>query len=332
MRYWEQISFDYAWVLWFLIPYMIIAILAFYFVKPKHSISINSVLPAKVRKTPYQWLAFFNRWLPWLAGIGLIIALAGPYHSLVKEEQTGEGIDIFMAMDISGSMLARDFEPNRLEVAKNVATSFVAQRPFDQIGLVAFAGEAYTLSPLTTDQNILQQFIRELKVGQLEDGTAIGMGLATAINRLDSSNSASRIIILLTDGENTTGYIDPTTAMEIAVNKGIRVYTIGVGTKGEAPMPYARRNNQYLYRMSKVNMDEELLKEIATKTGGQYFRAQSADELKRIYDEIDALEKSEIQIEVFQQKSPAFAPFIILAGISILLYLLLDHLIIKKWP
>lgn len=329
---WNQISFEYPWVLWLIIPWIFLGLVYFFKYSPKTSIPVNRIRYKAFSRTTRQWILLFSRSLPWLSGIALLLALAGPYYSMSRESRSGEGIDIFMAMDISGSMLAKDFEPNRLVVAKNVASSFVARRPFDRIGIAAFAGEAYTLSPLTTDKNILQEFIRQLEVGQLEDGTAIGMGLSTAINRLDSSLSESRIIILLTDGDNTTGYIDPRTAMEIAKQKGIKVYTIGVGSKGEAPMPFALQNNEVVYRMSKVNLNESLLRDIAQTTGGQYFRAQSADELEDIYSEIDALEKSEVQVNVYTRKEPAFEFFALFSLTAILLHLFLNHLIIKSWP
>jgi Ca-activated chloride channel family protein len=327
-----NIAFERLWVLWCLLPWIILAIWYFTQANSRAAIATNRLGNIKINKSPRQWLHLINKTLPWLSGAALLFALAGPYYQFSEEKQLGEGIDIFLSMDISASMLAKDFEPNRLEVAKNVASSFVAKRPFDRIGIAAFAGEAYTLAPLTGDKSILQQFIQQLKVGYLKDGTAIGMGLATAVNRLEESESASKIIILLTDGVNNSGYIAPRTSMDIAKQKGIKVYTIGVGSKGQAPVPYARRNNRYAYRMAKVNIDESLLKEIANSTGGKYFRAQNAEELEAIYEEIDALEKSEVQIEVFSRRQPAFQTFTWISLGSLFLFLLVNYFILKIWP
>jgi Ca-activated chloride channel family protein len=329
---WGNIAFERAWLLWGILPWVLLAIWYFTKASSNAAIASNHIGNFQIVRSPRQWLYLFSRALPWLSGLALIVALAGPYYQFSEEEQFGEGIDIFLSMDISASMLAKDFEPNRLEVAKNVAASFVAKRPFDRIGIAAFAGEAYTLAPLTTDKSILQQFIQQLKVGYLKDGTAIGMGLATGVNRLEESESASKVIILLTDGVNNSGYIAPRTAMDIAKQKDIKVYTIGVGSKGQAPVPYARRNNRYAYRMAKVNIDESLLKEIAKATGGKYFRAQNAEELEAIYEEIDALEKSEVQIEVFSRRQPAFQVLTWISLGSLFLFLLVNYFILKIWP
>jgi len=249
-----------------------------------------------------------------LAMISLVVALARPQLALSEEEVNAEGIDIMLAMDLSSSMLAKDFEPDRLEVSKKVAADFVAKRPYDRIGLAVFAGEAFTQCPLTTDQLIIQDFLGSLAVGILDDGTAIGMGLATAVNRLKDSETKSKIVILLTDGVNNTGYINPLTAAEIAKEYGIKVYTIGVGTEGTALTPVNRRSNgQYIFRQSMVQIDEQLLQQISNDTGGRYFRAKDQTDLEDIYNYIDQLEKTEIEVNVFKKYKEEFRIFLLLA-------------------
>jgi Ca-activated chloride channel family protein len=324
--------FEYSWVLWGLIPWTIFALGIWRYRAAGHKRFSISQLPALRQKSWRQQLKIFSPLLPWLSGVCILFALAGPYERVQEEKVKGEGIDIFISLDLSASMLARDFEPNRLEVAKNVAADFSLRRPFDRIGVAAFAGEAYTVTPLTTDKQVITRFIQQLNVGQLKDGTAIGMGLATAVNRLSESDNPSRVIILLTDGVNNSGYIAPRTAMEIARQKGIKVYTIGVGTRGQAPVPYAKRNGKYAYRMAKVDLDEALLQEIAQQTGGLYFRAQNEQELKSIYAEIDQLEKSEVELEVIQRNVPALFPFVLSAGCILLVWSLLHLWILKLWP
>lgn len=249
----------------------------------------------------------------------LVLSLARPQLSLTEEEVTADGIDIMLAIDLSSSMLARDFQPDRLEVSKEVAEAFVRNREYDRLGLAVFAGEAFTQCPLTTDQTILIDFLQSLAVGTLEDGTAIGMGLATAVNRLKDSESKSKIVILLTDGVNNTGYIDPETAAEIAREYEVKVYTIGVGSEGFAPTPVNRRSNgQYVFRNSKVQIDEILLQEISRSTGGKYYRAKDRAELESIYAEIDRLEKTKIEVNVFKRYSEEFR-FFLLMGLGLLL-------------
>ena len=215
----------------------------------------------------------------------LIISLARPQKTLQEEEIKAEGIDIMLAIDLSSSMLAKDFEPDRLEVCKRVASEFVTKRAYDRVGLSVFAGEAFTQTPLTTDHKIVKEFMAGLECGMLEDGTAIGMGLATAINRLKDSPSASKIVILLTDGVNNVGYVKPLTAAEIAQELGVKVYTIGVGTNGDALTPVSRRSDgRYIFGLARVEIDEALLQQIAEMTGGKYFRALSEQGLEDIYD------------------------------------------------
>jgi Ca-activated chloride channel family protein len=246
----------------------------------------------------------------------LIIVLARPQKTDKFQDVTTEGIDIVLTQDISGSMLARDFRPDRLEASKNIATEFISGRPYDRIGLVVFSGESFTQCPLTTDHAVLINLLREIQSGMIEDGTAIGMGLATAVNRIKDSKAKSKVIILLTDGVNNRGEIAPATAADIAKTFGIRVYTIGVGTQGMAPYP-VQTPYGIQYQDMPVEIDEGILQEIAQKTGGKYFRATDNDKLIQVYKEIDKLEKSKIDVRQFSRKEeryliPALIAFILL--------------------
>jgi len=235
----------------------------------------------------------------------LIIVLARPQATDRFQDISTEGIDIVLTIDISGSMLARDFKPDRLEASKNVATEFISGRPYDRMGLVVFSGESFTQCPLTTDHAVLINLLREIQSGMIEDGTAIGMGLATAINRIKDSEAKSKVIILLTDGVNNRGAIAPTTAAGIAKTYGVRVYTIGVGTQGVAPYP-VQTPFGIQYQDMPVEIDEAVLREIAQTTGGQYFRATDNDKLIQVYNEIDKLEKSKIDVRQFSRKDEKF--------------------------
>jgi Ca-activated chloride channel homolog len=246
----------------------------------------------------------------------LILVLARPQKTDKFQDVSTEGIDIVLTQDISGSMLARDFRPDRLEAAKNIATEFISGRPYDRIGLVVFSGESFTQCPLTTDHAVLINLLREIQSGMIEDGTAIGMGLATAVNRIKDSKAKSKVIILLTDGVNNRGEIAPATAADIAKTFGIRVYTIGVGTQGNAPYP-VQTPYGIQYQDMPVEIDEGILQEIATNTGGKYFRATDNDKLTQVYKEIDKLEKSKIDVRQFSRKEeryliPALIAFILL--------------------
>jgi Ca-activated chloride channel family protein len=247
--------------------------------------------------------------LPFLKIMALalfIIAFARPQSSLSWQNVTTEGIDIVVSLDISGSMLAKDFKPNRLEASKDLAIEFISGRPNDRIGLVVFSGESFTQCPLTTDHDILKNLFKDIQNGMIEDGTAIGMGLATAINRLKDSNGKSKVVILLTDGVNTGGAIPPLTAAEIAKEFGIRVYTIGVGKKGMAPMPYRTPFGGIAYQNVEVRIDEPTLNKIAELTDGKYFRATDNSKLREVYKEIDKLEKSKIAVTEYRKKTELF--------------------------
>lgn len=261
----------------------------------------------------------------------LIVALARPQTRNDEQLVNGEGIDIMLCLDISGSMLAQDFTPNRMEAAKNVASEFIDNRPTDRIGLVIFSGEAFTMCPLTTDRNVLKSQLFQVRSGLLEDGTAIGSGLATGVDRLRNSPSKSKVIILLTDGENNGGLIDPNTAKEIAKSVGVRVYTIGMGTEGYAPVPVQTPGGVVMQR-EKVNIDEKLLTQIATETGGRYYRARDNESLSNIYKEIDHLEKSKIEVSSIRRYTEQFFPFALAAAIFLFLELLLRWTVLRKFP
>jgi len=266
-----------------------------------------------------------------LSVILIIISLARPQTTNSWEENKTEGIDIIIATDISGSMLARDLKPNRLEASKEVAMDFISQRINDRIGLVIFSGESFTQCPLTTDHNVLINLFKDVKSGMVEDGTAIGMGLATAVNRLKDSDAISKVIILLTDGVNNKGVVAPFTAAEIAKKYGIRVYTIGVGTEGFAPYPFQTPYGVQ-YQDVEVQIDEETLQDIASVTDGKYFRATNNRKLKEIYKDIDKLEKSKIEVTEFHKRSEEFRSFALPALILLLLGFILEITYLKQVP
>ncbi len=269
-----------------------------------------------------------------LVAIGsLIIALARPRNKEVTTKtKTNKGIDIVMAIDVSASMLAKDLKPNRLEALKKVAGDFITKRPNDRIGIVVYAGESFTQTPITSDKRIVRNTIRSLKWGQLDGGTAIGMGLGSAVNRLKDSKAKSKVIILLTDGVNNTGSIDPKTATELAKSIGIKVYTIGLGTNGTAQMPVAKDiNGKLIYRNVPVEIDEALLKYIAKETGGKYFRATNNRKLSKIYDEINKLEKTKIEEIKYTNFEEMFRPFVLLAGFLILFEMLLRFTLFRSF-
>lgn len=269
-----------------------------------------------------------------LALSSLIIALARPRSVDVSNKSNNtNGIDIVIATDVSGSMLAKDLKPNRMEALKNVAYDFVKARVNDRIGIVVYAAEAYTKTPVTSDKAVVLQAIDDIKYDNvLQDGTGIGMGLATAVNRLKESKAKSRVIILMTDGVNNSGFLDPQTSAEIAADLGIKVYTIGIGTNGNAMFPYAiAPNGGFLFKMMPVQIDEKLMKQIAQKTGGKYFRAQDNSGLERIYNEINKLETTKIEELKFVNYDEKFRPFVWLAGLLLLLEILLRNTIFKSF-
>ena len=283
-----------------------------------------------------SWRGRLRFLLPLLRGLAflvLTVAMARPQKLLNEEDVQADGIDITITLDLSSSMLAQDFEPDRLEVAKKVAADFVEKRAYDRIGLVVFSGEAFTQCPLTTDHAVVKEFLANLQCGFLQDGTAIGMGLATAVNRMKESQTKSKVIILMTDGVNNAGYFKPEDAMELAKTLGIKVYTIGVGSTGEAMSPVGRRSDgKYVFGLVPVEIDEPLLQNIAQSTGGKYYRATNAQELEQIYSEIDRLEKSRIDVTTFKRRSEAFANWAMVGLILLILELLLRYTVFRTIP
>ncbi len=321
---------EYFWLLVLLVPMIL-----WYVLREKKSyadLQFSSLRAFKgIRHTGKIWMRHLLFVLQVLAIFFLVVALARPQSSNNWQTYTSEGIDIVLALDISGSMLARDFTPDRLEAAKEVATKFILERPQDKIGLVIFAGESFTQCPLTTDQAVLVNLMREGQSGMIEDGTAIGLGLANAVNRLKDSPAKSKVVILLTDGVNNRGAIAPLTAAELAKAYGIRVYTIGVGTYGEAPYPVQTPFGVEL-RNVPVEIDEEVLQQIAHLTDGKYFRATDNNKLKQIYQEIDQLEKSKIEVKHFSKKEEQYFIFGLVGLFLLITQALLRYTLLRKIP
>ncbi|MBQ7892970.1 MULTISPECIES: vWA domain-containing protein [Alistipes] len=321
----------YLWLLTLLVP--MIGYYVWRTLQGGAAIRISSV--AGVVRAP-KTVRYYLRHLPFALRAAafalLVVALARPQDVEQNVRTNTEGIDIMLAIDVSGSMLARDFKPDRITAAKEVAGSFIADRYGDRIGLVAFAGEAFTQSPLTTDQSTLQTLLARIRSGLIEDGTAIGNGLATAINRLRESEAKSKVIILLTDGVNNRGEIAPLTAAEIAKAQGIRVYTIGVGTEGMAPYPAIDMFGNITFVNQKVEIDEKTLTAISDMTGGKYFRATDKAKLKAIYDEINQLEKSKVEVTEHVSYHELYLAWVLAALGLLLAEFLLANLVLKRIP
>ena len=332
MNWFDDIQFanPELFVLFALVPLMIL----WYIMdrrKAKPFVKISTLSSFNFKEKDFKvWSRHLPFALEMLAVCFLIVCLARPQSSLSWQDVKTEGIDIVIALDISGSMLAEDLKPNRLEASKKMAIEFIEGRPNDRVGLVVFSGESFTQSPLTTDHDVLKNLFRDIKNGMVEDGTAIGMGLATAVNRLRESEAKSKVVILLTDGFNTKGSIPPITAAEIAREFGVRVYTIGVGTHGKAPYPFTSRFGTTHYEMTEVKIDEPTMKEIAQTTGGQYFRATNNRKLKEIYEEIDQLEKSKIAVTEYRRKKEEYFPFALTAGLIFLFSFSLKNSVYKS--
>jgi Ca-activated chloride channel family protein len=314
---------------------VIVPMAAWYIFKQKrNTASIQVSSTASVFKAPKTIRHYFRHlvFLTQIIAIAFfVVVLARPQSSRSWENVTTEGIDIIIALDISSSMLARDFSPDRLEAAKNVAMEFISGREYDRMGLVVFAGEAFTQCPLTTDRAVLLNLFKDIHSGMIEDGTAIGNGLATAAARLKDSEAISRVVILLTDGENNRGAVAPVTAAEIAKTFGIRVYTVGVGSIGTAPYPVQTQYGIQLRDME-VKIDEETLQKISDITDGKYFRATSNSKLEDIYKEIDQLEKSKIDVHEFSRKSEEFLPFALLGALFLIVSLFFRVTIFRSIP
>lgn len=287
------------------------------------------------RRAP-RTLRYWLRDVPMLLRMGalsmFIIALARPVDEYVEREVTTDGIDIVLSMDISGSMLARDFQPDRLTASKKIASEFVADRFGDRLSVVAFAGEAFTQCPLTSDQATVQTMLGRLRSGIIEDGTAIGNGLGVAVNRLRESGAKSKVIVLLTDGVNNRGQISPVMAADIAAEMGIKVYTIGVGREGKAPYPAQDIFGNMTTVMADVEIDEELLRDIAAKTGGHYFRAEDNEALKSIYNEINAMEKSDVQVTEYTLYTERFLEWLLLGLLLLAAELFMRYVVLNRIP
>lgn len=286
----------------------------------------------RMPRTLRYWLRDLPMVLRLSALAVLIVALARPVEAHSSSESSTEGIDIVLAMDISGSMLARDFEPDRITASKHLASEFAAERIGDRISVVAFAGEAFTQCPLTSDKASVGTMLSRLRSGVVDDGTAIGNGLATAINRLRESGAKSKVVVLLTDGVNNRGQISPIMAAEIARDMGIKVYTIGVGTKGQAPMPAVDMFGNQTYVMADVEIDEELLRKIANTTGGEYFRAVDNEALKQIYSQIDEMEKSEVQITHYTSYEELYLGWLLLGLLLLVAEFIVERIVLNRIP
>ena len=327
----KDITFAHPYFFWLLLllPLMIV----WYWLTNKKiqaNITLSSTISFQKRRNTYAYHALFV--LRIIAISLIIIALTRPQTSSENAKtKITEGIDIVMAIDVSSSMLSQDLKPNRFEALKKVASQFVKDRPNDRIGLVVYAGESYTKTPVTSDKSIILNALSELTYGQVDDGTAIGMGLATAVNRLKESKAKSRVIILLTDGVNNTGVIDPLIAAELAAEYGIKVYTVGIGTNGMALSPYALNpDGSIMYRMLQVEIDESLMKKIAQVTHGRYFRATNNQKLQQIYDEINKLETSKIEEFKYTEVDEKFRLLVIIATALLFLEFLLKHTVFRN--
>lgn len=322
---------EYFWLLLLVPLFLGYQVWKFYF-KKSASLIFSSVKPLKNLPGNYRsWMLWLTPVLYAASFTFLVTALARPQLQNTTVEQHAEGIDIMISIDISSSMLAEDIKPNRLIAAKEVAGDFIAQRETDRIGINVFARESFTVVPPTLDHNLVQELLATVDLGMVRDGTAIGMGIATSINRLRDSNAESRVIILLTDGMNNAGEIDPITAGEMAATLGIRVYTMGIGTRGTAPYPvddpiFGRR-----YQNVEVNIDEEMLMQIANQTGGQYWRATDLEELIEVYQEIDRLERTEIEEIIYVEQEDRY-PFYLLVGIIFLFIGFLNERFFTRSP
>ena len=327
----ENIEFANPKLLWLLL--MVPALIVWYILRHKKQEASLSFSDLKgFVKLPKTWKSYLRHLLFALkmAALALlIVAFARPQSSSTNSTSNIEGIDIVMAMDVSGSMLARDLKPDRLTAAKNVASDFVKGRPGDRMGLVIFSGETFTQVPLTTDHGVMLNMLAEMKNGLIDDGTAIGDGLATAVSRLKDSEAISKVVILLTDGMNNAGSVDPYTAAEIAKLYGIRVYTIGLGTYGTSPIPVPSPFGGTVIQQVKVEIDEKLLTSVASMTGGKYFRATSNQKLDEIYQEIDKLERSKIEVTEFRRLHEEFYPLVAWALALLLLEFLLRKTIFR---
>jgi Ca-activated chloride channel family protein len=326
--------FEYPKLLWLLlVPFLLV--LRYLYIELADRRPHLRVSKATPWKAGGKSVLDIIRHIPFLLRIAalclLVVAVARPRSSRKVDRIDTEGIDIVLAMDVSTSMLARDFNPDRISAAKDIAIEFISQRPSDRMGIVVFAGESYTQCPLTTDRATLINLMKEISTDLIEDGTAIGNGLATAVARMKDSDAKSRVVILLTDGVNNSGEVSPETAAEIAKTYGIRVYTIGVGANGEAPYPVITPWGVQVQNM-KVEIDEKLLNNIASTTGGRYFRATDNTKLSEIYSEINKMEKARTTVDSFPVYKELFLGYALAALLCLLLEMLVKVLVLRRLP
>ncbi|MBR4952144.1 MAG: VWA domain-containing protein [Alistipes sp.] len=325
-------TFQNPEILWLLV---LVPLLVAYYIwvgRQRATLLVSTLGSGRAPRTLRYWLRHLPQALRLISLSLFIVALARPVEQHAESETTIEGIDIVLAMDISGSMLAQDFKPNRIESSKKIASEFVADRHGDRLSIVAFAGEAFTQCPLTSDRSAVQTSLARLRSGIIDDGTAIGNGLATAINRLRESSSKSKVVVLLTDGVNNSGSMSPLMAADIAKNMGIKVYTIGVGRRGQAPTPVMDAFGNVGLAMMNVEIDEELLREISSLTGGKYFRAENAEALTKIYDEIDQMEKSKVEINDYISYEELYLGWLVWGLILLIAELLISRVVLNRLP
>lgn len=325
-------NFQNPEILWLL---CVVPLLVAYYIwigRRRATLTVSTIGQGAMPRTLRYWLRPVPTVLRLMAVALLIVALARPVEEHAESETTIEGVDIVLAMDISGSMLAQDFKPNRLEASKSIASEFVADREGDRLSVVAFAGEAFTQCPLTSDRGAVQTSLARLRSGVIDDGTAIGNGLGTAINRLRESSAKSKVVVLVTDGVNNSGQISPRMAADIARDLGIRVYTIGVGRRGQAPMPAMDPFGNVVMVMAKVEIDEDLLREISKLTGGRYFRAENIDALAKIYEEIDQMEKSKIEVTDYISYEELFINWLLWGIMLLIAELFVSRVVLRRLP
>jgi Ca-activated chloride channel family protein len=332
----SNITFANKWVLWSIPVVVVLSIVWWYFRQRRQYPTLTFSDTASFEGFRHPVRGVMKKYSPLLRLLSLVfllIAIARPQTSYDESKVTTEGIDIVLAMDLSASMLAHDFKPNRIEAAKQTALEFIDGRPNDRIGLVIFAGESFTQCPVTIDHAIVKNQLHAIKNGLLEDGTAIGMGLATSLQRLKESESKTKVVILMTDGVNNRGIVDPATAADIAAQMGVRVYTIGIGTNGQAYTPVAMdQQGNLIYDYAEVQIDEALLREVSKKTGGQYFRATDNKKLKEIFDQIDKLEKTKINVSAFSHKTEKFYLFALIAVALLFIEWCMRYTVLRSIP
>ena len=325
-------NFQNPEILWLLLVVPLLVAYHLWIGRRSATLTVSTLGGKRAPRTFRYWLRPIPVVLHIAAIVLFIIALARPVEEHSESETTIEGVDIVLAMDISGSMLAQDFKPDRLEASKAIAAEFIADREGDRISVVAFAGEAFTQCPLTSDRGAVQTSLSRLRSGVIDDGTAIGNGLATAINRLRESSAKSKVVVLVTDGVNNSGQISPRMAADIARDLEVKVYTIGVGRRGQAPMPAMDPYGNVMMVMADVEIDEAVLREIAKVTGGKYFRAENSDALTKIYEEIDQMEKSKVQVTDYISYEELFLSWVLWGVLLLVVELLFSRVVLNRLP